>query len=371
MPLDAQALLTLLRAGDSAAAVRRLLDRFGDAEAAFAAGAPAFREAGFDAMAIAALARPDQARIAADVDWLEGTDRYLIGWHSPDYPALLRRSACPPAALFVSGDPAWLWHPQIAVVGSRQPSASGRDTATAFAAELAASGLVVTSGLAQGIDAAAHRAALTCGHTLAVVGTGLDRCYPRSHAALMAEIAREGAVVSEHPPGTPPLRQHFPARNRLIANLSLGTLVVEAAEQSGALITARLAAEAGREVFAVPGSIHNPKARGCHRLIRQGAALVEGPEEVIAGLGPIAAELAEALRGRLAATPRDAPVTGPPDPSDAIQQRVWHALSFDPGNLDQLAERTGLTVAELASMLLLMELEGRVVAEHGRYARRP
>ena len=371
MPPDARALLILLRASDSAAALRRLLDRFGDADAALAATASAWCEAGFGAAAIAALDRPDLRRITADLDWLDGADRHLIGWHDPDYPGLLRRGACPPAALFVCGDPAWLWHPQIAVVGSRQPSAGGRDTAAFFAADLAASGWVVTSGLAQGIDAAAHRAALTRGGTVAVVGTGLDLCYPRGHAALMVEIAGRGAVVSEHPPGTPPLRQHFPARNRLIAELSLATLVIEAAEQSGALITARLAAEAGREVFAVPGSIHNPKARGCHRLIRQGAALVERPEEVVAGLTSVVAELTEALRGRLAAVPPTASATACQQPPDALQQRIWQALDFDPVNLDQLVERTGLTVAELAPMLLLMELEGRVVAEHGRYARRP
>jgi DNA processing protein len=291
---------------------------------------------------------------------------------------LLRSGAHPPAALFVVGDPSLLWHPQVAVVGSRRPSAGGRDNARQFARAFGRAGLAVTSGLAEGIDSAAHLGALETSRTVAVIGTGPDRCYPAGNVDLMQRIADHGAVVSEHPPGTAGIRQHFPSRNRLIAGLSLGTLVVEAAVRSGALITARLAVEAGREVFALPGSIHNPMARGCHRLIRQGAGLAETPEEVIAALAPLAITLSEALRGRLAEAAagsvsgvgasfgnQGSELVG--DPEELL---LWRSLGHDPVNLDQLAERTGLTVGPLSAMLLAMELDGKISAEHGRYSRR-
>jgi DNA processing protein len=263
----------------------------------------------------------------------------------------------------------------VAIVGSRSPSAGGRDNAFDFARALAASGLAVSSGLAAGIDTAAHEGALAVGGlTLAVLGTGPDVPYPRANTALHARIAESGAVVSEHPPGTGAQRGHFPSRNRILAGLSLATLVVEAAQRSGALITARLAGEAGREVLAVPGSIHNPLARGCHRLIRDGAGLVESAQEVVAAIGPLATELADALRDRLAAptshatalADRQASVGG----GDPDYQRLWQALGHDPTGMDRLVSRTGLTAAELSSMLLVMELEGRVVVEHGRYSRK-
>jgi DNA processing protein len=275
----------------------------------------------------------------------------------------------------VAGDPGCLWHPSVAVVGSRSPSAGGRDNAYDFAQALAASGLAVTSGLAAGIDTAAHEGALSVGgRTIAVLGTGPDVPYPRANAGLHARITGSGAVVSEHPPGTQPRRDQFPSRNRIIAGLSLGTLVVEAAERSGALITARMSTECGRDVFAVPGSIHNPLARGCHRLIREGAGLVESAAEVIAAIGPLAAELADALRGRLgdptcvqAKVGASAASWEPPDPD---YQRLWQALGHDPTGMDRLVARTGLTAAELSSMLLVMELDGRVSVEHGRYSRK-
>jgi len=277
--------------------------------------------------------------------------------------------------LFVAGDPALLWHPAVAVVGSRSPTAGGADTAFGFARAFAASGLAVASGLAAGIDTAAHAGALSAGGaTIAVLGTGPDVPYPRSNASLHARIAEHGVLVSEHPPGTVARPGQFPRRNRIIAGLSLGTLVVEAAQRSGSLITARLAGEAGREVFAIPGSIHNPKARGCHRLLREGAALVESAQEVIAALGPLAGRLADDLRGRLGA-----PINGDRTvrsgaaeahgPSDPDYKRLWAALGHDPTGMDGLVSRTGLTAAQLSSMLLVMELEGRVVSRHGRYTR--
>jgi DNA processing protein len=364
------ALLNLVRAGLPAATLRDRLENFPDPATLWVAGIGAWRGSGAKPEALARLHRPDQSLLSADLKWLEQPDHHLIGWHDPNYPDLLRRIGNPPPALFVAGDPDLLWHAQIAVVGSRHASAGGHDNARDFARAFVRTGLVVTSGLAQGIDTAAHRGALDHGRTIAVVATGLDLVFPKSNHALAARIAAEGAVVSEHPPGTPPLSEHFPSRNRIIAGLSLGTVVVEAAERSGALITARLAAEAGREVFALPGSIHNPMARGCHRLLRQGACLVESPAEVIAALAPIAGALASSLRGRL-----DDLVPEPARTESAafapIQAGLWRALGHDPASLDQLSERTGLTVAELAPMLLGMELDGRISADNGRYARRP
>jgi len=364
------ALLSFIRAGLPSAALRERLENYSDPCALSAAGIGAWRGSGAKPEAMARLQCPDPDLLAADLKWLAQPGHHVIGWQDPDYPDLLRRIGNPPPVLFVAGDPDLLWHAQIAVVGSRHASAGGRDNAGEFARSFARAGFVVCSGLAQGIDTAAHRGALDHGRTIAVVATGLDQVYPKSNHALAARIAAEGAVVSEHPPGTAPLSEHFPSRNRIIAGLSLGTLVVEAAERSGALITGRLAADAGREVFALPGSIHNPMARGCHRLLRQGACLVESPAEVIAALAPVAAALAGSLRGRLNAPGVEQARSGTSSCSP-IHAGLWRALGHDPANLDQLAERTGLTVAELAPMLLAMELDGRISADHGRYARRP
>ncbi len=371
---NARAWLRLLRAGFGAGALRKQIVACGSAAAALQCSAAQWREVGADAAAIAAIAHPDPTLQAADAAWLEAPNHHLIGWDSADYPALLRRIGSPPPALLVAGDPDLLWHPQIALVGSRHATTGGLDNAAAFATALARSGLVVTSGLAEGVDATAHLAALEAGRpTIAVVGTGPDVAYPRKHHALTRRIVAEGAVVSEFLPGTQARREHFPRRNRIIAGLTLGTLVIEAAERSGALITARLAGESGREVFAIPGSIHNPLARGCHRLIRQGAALVEDAREILEAIAPLAALLASALRARLemptqAATDFAGTLGATADDPDYV--RLLDALGHDPVGIDRLAERTGLTVAALSSMLLLMELDGRVTAEHGRYAQR-
>ncbi len=356
---DPLPLLRAVLAGGSSAPRRALLRGEGGAD-------PALR---------ARLASVPGAAIAPVLAWLEHPRHHLLGYDDPRYPPLLRQMPSPPLALFVDGDPGLLWRPAVAVVGSRAASAGGRDHARLFAAALGRAGLMVASGLAAGIDAAAHEAALdTPGGTVAVLGTGPDLAYPERHAALRARVAAQGAVVSEHPPGTPARPGHFPSRNRIIAGLALGTLVVEAALRSGALITARQAAEAGREVFAIPGSIHQPQARGCHRLIREGAQLVEHPDEVLAGIAPLAGRLAAWL------APEPAAPAVPPTPADGVQlallapeadhDRLWVALGHDPTPMDVLVERSGLTPAAVASMLLCMELDGRVVVEHGRYARR-
>ena len=332
----------------------------------------ALRSLGVSEAAAEAFLRRNPAREAADAEWLAAPGNRLIPLGDADYPSLLAELSAAPPVLFVSGRADLLWHAQIAIVGSRNPTPGGRDLANDFAVTFARGGLVVTSGLAEGIDAAAHLAALEAGQpTVAVVGTGPDIVYPARHRALAARLRAQGCIVSEFAPGTAARADHFPRRNRIIAGLALGTLVVEAAQRSGALITARYASEAGREVFAIPGSIHNPLARGCHRLIREGAALVETADEVIEALGPTAQRLAASLRSRLQATPRGSTsVAGPAPEADPERARLLAALGHDPVGIDLLAERTGLTVGVLSSMLLL-ELEGVVSAQHGRYARRP
>jgi DNA processing protein len=284
----------------------------------------------------------------------------------PRYPAQLAAVPGCPALLYVSGDPAVLAMPQIAIVGSRAATAAGRETAFEFAGALAAAGLAVTSGLAIGIDAAAHRGALAAGGiTIAVCGTGLDRVYPAQNEPLAAAIAAQGALVSEFPPGTPPLALNFPQRNRLMSGLSRGVLVIEAAARSGSLITARLAGEQGRDVLAVPGSIHNALARGCHRLIKEGAALIETPDDVLAALGfsPVA------LPAKNVSGAPDV-AENAPDRLDSGAEMLLNALGFGPADLDRLVERTGLAAHAVVSTLQMLELAGRVESlTGGRYCR--
>jgi DNA processing protein len=305
--------------------------------------------------------------------WLDEPGHHFIPFGSPRYPPLLAQLRDPPAALLVRGDPDVLGLPQLSIVGSRNPTSGGLDDARCFAAHLASAGLAVTSGLAIGIDAAAHRGALAAGgRTVAVCGTGLDIDYPRANAGLAAEIASSGALVSEFPLGTPATRGNFPRRNRIISGLSLGTLVVEAAVRSGSLITARLAAEQGREVFALPGSIHNPLARGCHRLIRDGAKLVETADDIFAELGPLAAALAGKPGVDRPGPAKIAETTALSSPAlDKGYEILLDALGFEPASVDVLIARTGLKADEVASMLLILELEARIDAwPGGLYARR-
>jgi DNA processing protein len=283
------------------------------------------------------------------------------------YPAQLRETAGAPGVLFVRGDADCLGLPQLAIVGSRNATPDGRDNAARFAAFLATHGFVITSGLAEGVDASAHEAALAAGGcTIAVCGTGLDRVYPRHHADLAGRIvAAGGALVSELPPGVGVQRHHFPRRNRIISGLSLGVLVVEASVTSGALITARHGSEQSREVFAIPGSIHNPLARGCHRLIRDGAKLVETAADIVEELGPGLATLASAAAEDRAS---GAPVALSADDPQYVQ--LLDAMGFDAVDVDTLVARSRLTTGEVSSMLLLLELQGRVRSlAGGRYQR--
>ena len=323
--------------------------------------AAALAALGLGDAAIEALRNPSAEGIAADERWLAGPGRQLVTWGSPAYPALLASIPDAPLVLFVEGDASALSLPQLAIVGSRNPTPIGRDTAEQFARHLADAGLAITSGLALGIDAAAHRGALAGGgRTIAVLGCGLDRVYPRENAALAQEIVAHGALVSDLPTGTPPLKQHFPRRNRVISGLSVGTLVVEAALQSGSLITARLAAEQGREVFAIPGSIHSPLARGCHRLIRQGAKLVETADDIFAELGALLAGLRPAPRAEAPDRQEDSGRA-----LDKEYEILLDALGFEPAGVDTLVARTGLRPEAVASMLLILELEGRIAQQPG------
>jgi DNA processing protein len=312
------------------------------------------------------LLSPPWQEIDRDLEWLQQPGNHLVTLRDPRYPTLLKEIHDPPPLLFIHGDPRLLNLPQMAIVGSRNPTPSGKETARDFAAHLVAAGLTITSGLAIGIDGAAHQGALAAaGTTLAVTGTGLDRVYPARQRELAHRIAEQGALVSELPLGTPPLAGNFPRRNRIISGLSVGTLVVEAARKSGSLITARMAAEQGREVFAVPGSIHNPLARGCHALIRLGAKLVETGGDVLEELAPLLGTLPMA---------RETPHSSNEN-NDSVPDRehfsLLQSMGFDPVTPDQLIERSGLTADVVSSMLLLLELEGYVSsAPGGLYCRR-
>lgn len=356
--------LALIRApGIGPATALRLLARFGDPQALFAAGPDAWAEAGLPAALHASLLQPDAAGVEQDLRWLAADGRHLVAWTDERYPPLLREIAQPPIALFCHGDPELLAQRQLAVVGARAVSAQGAETAEAFAAELTRCGLLVTSGLALGVDGAAHRGALAAGGaTVAVCGTGLDRLYPARHRELAREIAARGVIVSEFPTGTPALAENFPRRNRIISGLALGVLVVEAAPESGSLITARLAAEQGREVFAIPGSIHSPMSRGTHALIRNGAKLTESVHDI---LEELALQLGESF-----ARPRErGAVAGPK--LDPQRQRVLDAVGFEPTTFDRLVERLAMPVDALCSALLTLELDGCIAAAPGgAYQRR-
>lgn len=358
------------------AAQRALLRRFGGPEAV-----QALPEAQRQAV-VGPPARPAEApeawarRLAAVEAWQAGApQRHLLALGDPEYPEALLSLADPPLWLYAEGALDRLAGPALAVVGSRHPTPAGADHARAFAQALAARGLLIVSGLARGIDAAAHEGALAAtggAGTVAVIGTGIDRLYPVAHAALARRIVADGLLLSEYPLGTPPLAGNFPRRNRLIAGLGQGTLVVEAALASGSLITARLAAEAGREVLAIPGSIDSPQSRGCHSLIKQGAQLVETVDDVLEALGaPLAARLA-------AAVPQAATAEGPlaepgeatgesgaepvaePVPEGGEADPLLRALGHEPVDLDTLAARTGLDAARLNVQLLALELDGRL-----------
>ena len=303
------------------------------------------------------MQKPDEA------EWLRGSRHRLLRQDNDRFPDLLRQIPNPPLLLYVDGNADLLQLPALAIVGSRNPTAGGERNAFEFASHLARIGFTIVSGLAQGIDTAAHRGALAAGGaTIAFLGHGIDRIYPASNKALAEEIAASGALVSEFPLGTHPGKELFPQRNRLISGLCLGTLVVEAARRSGSLITARLAAEQGREVFALPGSIHNPLARGCHQLIRQGAKLVETADDIVSELAPLVGHL---LQNTMESTEKQKS----PQILDDEYVELRKFIGHDPISADELAANSGLTIDQVSSMLLILELHGEIEAlSGGRYS---
>jgi DNA processing protein len=352
---ELQAWLRLTSApGVGSGAVRRLLAAFGSPQAVLAGQPSSWRQvAGNDAAdGLGQPFDPADALFAATRAWLAAAPerRAVVTLGDAAYPDALLNTADPPVLLYAEGRVELLRAPSLAIVGSRHATPQGCDNARAFAAHFSRSGLCVVSGLALGIDGAAHEGGLQGpGSTVAVVGTGLDQVYPHRHQKLAARIVEQGLMLSEYPLGTPPLAQNFPKRNRLIAGLSLGTLVVEAAVQSGSLITARMALEGGREVFAIPGSIHSPQSRGCHKLIQQGAKLVETADDIL-----------QELRWTPAATGTPKP-QGPSLAAPAPEaQTLLDALGHDPVTLDALVARSGWPAALLNAKLLDLELDGLV-----------
>lgn len=338
----------------------KLLRALGSPENILSASAARLREFRLSDENIAHLRAKQSDVVDHASAWLKTPHSGFITITDPGYPTRLHELSDPPLGLFYLGDPEVLQTKQLAIVGSRNPSPAGQRHARLFAKALAQQGLVITSGLAMGIDAAAHEGALAAqGLTLAVTGTGLDTVYPHSHQDLAARIAQDGLLISEFPPGTPPKRQNFPRRNRLISALSLGTLVVEAAMRSGSLITARLASEQGREVFAIPGSVDNPLARGCHALIRNGAKLVETAQDILEELGPIIDNGAIVA----VATSKTSAAKGPTQDGD--YQLLLEHLDNAPMSIDALAAASGLSVNSISSMLLILELQGAVAIAPG------
>ncbi|NPC55028.1 DNA-processing protein DprA [Caenimonas soli] len=335
-------------------AVRRLLAGFGLPGNVFRQTAAALEQIVSPTQAQALCAEPAQlqALLEATHEWLQGAEgsvgRRILTLADADYPASLLNTEDPPLMLYLMGQVTAPWPAAIAVVGSRNPTPQGLANARQFSRCFAQAGLTVVSGLALGVDAAAHEGALEAAPpgelaTIAVVGTGLDRVYPRQHLELAHRIAHNGLFVSEYPLGTPPLAQNFPKRNRIIAALSQGTVVVEAALKSGSLITAHQAAEQGKDVFAIPGSIHSPQSRGCHALLKQGAKLVETAQDVLEELS----------------VPHPAPSAAPlPEEPRAREDGLLAALGFDPVSLDALVARTGVAASHLQAKLLELELHG-------------
>jgi DNA processing protein len=354
---------------------RKLLAALGSPQAVFTAPLDALASVVSMREAKALQTEPEQLaeRVDLSLAWLNepdpvGASRAILSLADPRYPSALLEVADPPLLLFAQGQLSWLQAPAVAMVGSRNPTPQGRDNALAFAQSLSLAGLTVISGLADGVDGAAHEGALAglaqggSGSTIAVVGTGLDRVYPAKHHALARQIAQQGLLLSEFAVGTPPLSANFPKRNRIVAGLSKGTLVVEAALQSGSLITARLAAEMGREVMAIPGSIHAPQSKGAHALIKQGASLIETAQDVLDALHWGSAQAAAK------------PVVSGDDLADASarspEDSLLEVMGYDPVSQDALSARTGLGAAELGARLLMLELDGLVARLPGQLFQR-
>ena len=342
---------------------RRLLMEFGSPEAVFAASTASLKTVVKSEIA-AEIAKgiPDD-HIAPTLAWLSDPNNHIVTLADSDYPQALLNITDPPLLLYVKGRLDLLNRTALAIVGSRNATPQGLSNAGAFARSLSDAGLCIVSGMAHGIDAAAHKGALQeQGSSIAVVGTGLDKVYPSANRDLAHALAQQGTLISEFPLATPPLAANFPRRNRLISGMSIGCLVVEASLQSGSLITARLALEQGRDVFAIPGSIHAPQSKGCHALLKQGAKLVEAAQDILEELGSLVATPAHSSNMNVSDS------SGPDEP--APDAALLDHLGFDAVDIDTLVARCGLTVAELSAMLLALELDGRIsILPGGLYQR--
>ena len=345
----------------SSALKRALVEYFGSPQAVFAAGNQTLRECGIlSATGISMLSQTKYDLLQSDLELLASIDCHYIGFSDPQFPDLLNQIPLPPLGLFTRGNIELLNQPQIAIVGSRNASPGGKRSTEAFAEALTSLGFTITSGMAAGVDRHAHFGSLSSGNaTIAVMGTGIDRIYPYSNRGLYKKISERGLVVSEFPPGAPPRRAHFPQRNRIISGLSLGTLVVEAGIRSGSLITARLAAEQGREVFAVPGSIHQPTSRGCHYLIRQGAKLVESVSDIIEEFGYSFNH--DCMVPQIESGPENSKTEHP----------VYNLIDYAPISIDEIIANSGLTAAQVSSILIDLELRGLIADVNGCYQRLP
>jgi DNA processing protein len=338
---------------------RALLSAFGLPQHIFAASTAALART-IPARQIERLLDFDAtSAIDAALAWQETPGNHILTLADAAYPRRLLDTPDPPTVLYAKGRTGLLNQPALAIVGSRNATPQGEANAESFAAALADAGLTIISGLALGIDAAAHRGGLRGkGSTIAVIGTGIDRVYPARNQALARSVAEQGVIISEFPIGTPALKENFPRRNRIISGLGLGCLVVEAAERSGSLITARLAGEQGRDVFAIPGSIHSPLSKGCHRLIKQGAKLVDDVRDILGELGIGTDDVSASVRN---AADR---------PAEAEDAGLLDCMGFDPCDLDTLSSRSGLTAERLYAILLKMELDGRIASlPGGRFQR--
>ena len=363
----------VLTHGVGSSTARDLLARFGLPSQILSAGFPALQKCVPEKIALALSTKPDdalQAQIDKTLAWASEPGNHVLTLADTNYPPALLSIADPPPLLYAKGRTELLSRPAVAIVGSRNATAQGMQNAERFAQTLSTAGLCVVSGLALGIDAAAHAGACSAvsgqGSTIAITGTGLDLVYPAKHRALAHRIAEQGCLRSEYPIGTAAIAANFPRRNRLISGMSLGVLVVEAALQSGSLITARSALEQGREVFAIPGSIHSPLAKGCHQLIRQGAKLVESAQDILEELQlhTVVPSKHHAIDRVTDSAVMSAAITLSPTTelsaaSNEHARQVMRAAGHDPASVDQLAERTGLPASDIQASLLLLELDGK------------
>lgn len=365
--------------------LRKLLAGFGSVDAIASASDSKLAEIGLSRKVIDAMNNVDKELIDADINWShEGDDRHILTLDSALYPSLLKEIADPPIVLYVRGDPEVLQTPQLAIVGSRKPGPGAQANGQRLAGEIASFGITITSGLALGVDAIAHRAALDAdGFTIAVTATGLDRVYPASHQSLAQEIAASGAIISEFPIGTNPLPAYFPRRNRIISGLSYGTLVVEAALKSGTLTTAAHATEQGREVFAIPGNIENPQARGSHSLLKDGATLVETSADILRQLAPVIPKTLDfaadpktsmpkkptpAVEQNIATAAEKHPGKPKNQPGDDKQSIVLAAIEYEPLSIDELVDNTGFDIVAVTNLTLELELSGLIeTVAGGRY----